>query len=501
VTPRAAYALLSALLPVALWHHVVYRRGAAYLLLDQAASSRAAALVHAASLAAGAALAVRAVGLTPWRGPRLLCATGLLCAAAQVGAFFAFGSARGFPVYSLIVASSLGVAFGALAGTQARALSALAFPRGEVLDALKVDTLAPALALAVVYLLAVERLGPLRTGLLLSLGVCILGHLGASLLAPGAPPARATRKASAASSYALAVLVAAVEPLTPFAETLRVPDPVVFAHNTTVGRIVLTSGRGAFQLFVDGLMRQSTIDNRRRAEAAAHPAMLAAPRRRSVLLLGGGDGATLREVLKYPDRGQITVVEPEAGLSLVAAAHPVLRKEGGDALSAPGVAVLRDDPMRWLGEHPERFDVVIVDLLDPEGPRRAKLYTRHFYRLVGEHLADDGVGALVASASPLSQRKAFWCVVETLEAAGLRSLPYRASLPSLGDWGYALFAHAPLAPPTAAARAALPQGLAYLDSETLAALFLLAPDEQRLPVEVNLMYRQVLLKYRAEAAR
>ena len=39
------------------------------------------------------------------------------------------------------------------------------------------------------------------------------------------------------------------------------PDPLVFARNEADSRLVLTSGRGAFQLWIDGLLRFSSLDD------------------------------------------------------------------------------------------------------------------------------------------------------------------------------------------------------------------------------------------------
>ncbi|RYE86306.1 MAG: hypothetical protein EOO75_15880 [Myxococcales bacterium] len=256
---------------------------------------------------------------------------------------------------------------------------------------------------------------------------------------------------------------------------------------------MLTAGRGAFQLYADGMLRLSTIDAARRREAMAHPVMMAAGRRQRVLLLGGGDGGALRELLRYPDVAEVTLVEPEASLVELSSAQPVLVAENGGALGSSRVRLHTSDPVGFLGADATRYDVIVVDLLDPEGPRRSKWFTRYFYRQLGEHLAPDGVGALVASASPLAQRQAFWSVVATVEAAGLVALPYRAALPTLGPWGHVLFAHHPLAAP---AGASLPAGLQHLDAVVLADMFTLAPDEQRVAADVNLLHRQVLPRYR-----
>jgi spermidine synthase len=264
---------------------------------------------------------------------------------------------------------------------------------------------------------------------------------------------------------------------------------VVLARNGDASRAILTSGRGAFQLYVDGMLRLSTIDGPRRNEAATHPAMLAAARRGRVLVIGGGDGGALQEILRYPDVDTVTLVEPE-GILLDFIGQPVLEHENGGAFSSPRVHTVRADPLLYL-EDAGLFDVIVMDLLEPEGPRRSKWYTRYFYEQAGRHLAPGGAGAVVTGSSPFSQRQAYWCVLRTIEAAGLTAIPYRVDVPTLGVWGLVLFGHERPTP-----RGPLPAGLRYLDAPTLQRLFQLSGDEGPVEVEPNLLHHQVLLRYR-----
>jgi spermidine synthase len=126
--------------------------------------------------------------------------------------------------------------------------------------------------------------------------------------------------------------------------------------------------------------------------------MLAAPRRGRVLVLGGGDGGVVREVLRHEGVEEVTVVEPEESLLELARAQPVLLQENGGALGSSKVRTMRADPVAFLASA-GLYDVILVDLLDPEGPRRSKWFTRHFYRRLGEHLAPGGVGAVAINAA------------------------------------------------------------------------------------------------------
>jgi predicted membrane-bound spermidine synthase len=487
---RAAFALLATTLPYALWHLVLYRRAAAYLLLDLAASGQRVALVHLVCLVAGGLLAWRERQTPPWRLPLLIWLWGIGAAAWLLGGFLAFSSAPAFVLTVYGCALVLGLVGGALVVTLVRALGALEFRREGLLELLEAPRLAVGLAGGVAYLLAAERVGPLRTGMALCLAVTLVAHRGLTLLAPAARASRRLRRVVAGSCFLLAAGQLAVEPFSPWYEGGKTPDPVVLARNSETSRAILTSGRGAFQLYVDGMLRLSTIDAPRRNEAAVHPAMLAAARRGRVLLVGGGDGGALQEILRYPDVDSVTLVEPE-GFLLDFIGQPVLDHENGGAFTSPKVHPLRADPLTYLGGDAGLFDVIVLDLLEPEGPRRSKWFTRYFYEQVSLHLAPGGAGAVVTGASPFSQRQAYWCILRTLEAAGLRAVPYRVDVPTLGVWGLVLFGHETPVP-----KGILPPGLRYLDERVLPQLFQLSADEGPVEVEPNLLYHQVLLRYR-----
>jgi spermidine synthase len=495
--PRAplAYALLAPACALALWYHVVAVLGGAYLLLDVAAPSAPLAAMHAAGLAAG----VWALGRLAPRGAPGPAALGVAQALVGAGACAAapalFASASAFGPGAFAFALAFGVASGAFARAFASALPALLPSPAALLRALRVEVLALALAAAALGPAVAHRGGLVRTGLGLAVLACVAAHLGASAaLAPRA--SRGAARAAAWSSYALCAALALVEPLAPWTELTRAPDPLVLARRGPWGQLLLTSGRGAFQLYADASLRLSTIDAHRAREALAHPALAAAERRGRVLVVGGGDGAVLREALRYGDVAEVTLVEPDEALVALARTQPVLARENGGALDAPNVRVVHEDPLPWLARGGEPFDVALLDLGEPDAPRRSKLYTSYFFGLVRARLADGGVGA-VRTAPPLSSPRAHWCVVRTLEAAGLAVLPYRAGLPATGEQGYALFGRARLARPDPAR---LPGGLAFVDAETLAALFDATPDTGPLPVEVNRLYHQVLSSYRDEAA-
>lgn len=305
--------------------------------------------------------------------------------------------------------------------------------------------------------------------------------------------------------FTLALLVAgffASDWLTDFAEDQLYADPVVFAKTSSYQRIVITQGRGGFQLYINGNLQLTSGDEHRYHEALVHPPMVAAtelagrpPRR--ILILGGGDGLAAREVLRHPEVEAVTLVDLDPVMTEIARTVPFLRAQNQAALEDPRVSVVNADAMIWLQEEQRlaepRWDVIVIDFPDPNSFSLGKLYTTRFYRLTKRVLADDGA-LVVQATSPMYARRAFWCVASTLEAVGLSVLPYHAPVPSFGEWGYLLAAHRKLEVPRA-----LPElPLRFLNAATLASLFVFPADMDRVEAEANSLNNQVLVQYYEE---
>jgi spermidine synthase len=97
----------------------------------------------------------------------------------------------------------------------------------------------------------------------------------------------------------------------------------------------------------------------------------------------------------------------------------------------------------------------------------------------------------VQCTSPLSARASYWCIVKTIEASGFAVRPYHSPVPSFGGvWGFTLARREPFEPP----RSAL-DGLRFLDDEAMASLFVIPADLAPVPVEINRLNNQALVRY------
>ncbi len=105
------------------------------------------------------------------------------------------------------------------------------------------------------------------------------------------------------------------------------------------------------------------------------------------------------------------------------------------SLTQPKVHVINADAFTWLDSDSDSCDFVVVDFPDPTNYSLGKLYTTAFYRLLAKHLTAHGL-FVVQSTSPLFARQSYWCIVETLKDAGLRTYPYHLYVPVVRRMGF-----------------------------------------------------------------
>jgi spermidine synthase len=287
----------------------------------------------------------------------------------------------------------------------------------------------------------------------------------------------------------LAVGLIKADALTALAEEELYPDQVVHAKTSPFQRIVVTKGRTGFNLYLNGHLQFASADEYRYHESLVHPAMALSGSPRRVLILGGGDGLALREVLRWDGVTAVTLVDLDPAMTGLSDAYPPLAELNGHAFADPRVTVVNRDAFGWVGEPGEPFDAAVIDFPDPSTYSVAKLYTTRFYRMLANRLTP-GAAVGIQCTSPLFARTTFWCVIRTLEAAGFVVRPYHAAVPSFGVWGFALARREPFDLPTR-----LPPGLKFLTADTLPGLFAIPPDLGPVPVEVNRLDNQVLVRY------
>jgi spermidine synthase len=288
---------------------------------------------------------------------------------------------------------------------------------------------------------------------------------------------------------------------TSFAEDMLYQDEIILARQTNYQRLIITKWRNDIRLFIDGNLQFSTVDEHRYHEALVHPAASAVKFLKRVLILGGGDGMVAREVLKYPEIERIDLVDLDREVVEIFRDIPLLASLSNNALNHEKMRIHIRDAQRFLAESEDYWDLIIMDLPDPNNLSVGKLYTRSFFRLVFKRLSRRG--AIVTQAtSPFYAPEAFWCVYETMKSAGQATLgshdpivlPLHVYVPSFGDWGFVMASRERVAPGSLELEKGL--ALSYLDQRILPTLFIFPEDS--LPKEesaINRLDDQALVKY------
>ena len=130
-------------------------------------------------------------------------------------------------------------------------------------------------------------------------------------------------------------------------------------------------------LMLDGATQVTTRDEFIYHEMMTHVPILAHGKAKEVLIVGGGDCGIAEEVLKHKSVARLTQVEIDASVVEFSKEHfpeftkPVIGNKRFDLVIADG--------MDYVATTERRFDVIIVDSTDPQGPGKV-LFTKEFYR-------------------------------------------------------------------------------------------------------------------------
>ncbi|MEZ5826223.1 MAG: polyamine aminopropyltransferase [Geminicoccaceae bacterium] len=181
-----------------------------------------------------------------------------------------------------------------------------------------------------------------------------------------------------------------------FSETLypawqqRLGIEEVLYHDKTEHQdlIVFRSRAWGTVLALDGVVQTTTGDEWAYHEMLVHPAMIAHGRARSVCIVGGGDGGTLREVVKHFSVNRIVKAELDPGVIEFCKQHLPGLSDG--AFDDPRLELRFGDAAIYMAEDDEKFDVIIVDSTDPQGPGAA-LFTEEFYANCRRKLNEGGI--------------------------------------------------------------------------------------------------------------
>jgi spermidine synthase len=141
-------------------------------------------------------------------------------------------------------------------------------------------------------------------------------------------------------------------------------------------------------LMLDGATQVTSKDEFIYHEMMTHVPIFAHGRASEVLIVGGGDCGIAEEVLKHKSVKRLTQVEIDASVVEFSKEHfPEFTRP---VVANPRFDLIIDDGMSYVAKTGRRFDVIIVDSTDPQGPGKV-LFSEKFYRACRRCLNKGGV--------------------------------------------------------------------------------------------------------------
>jgi spermidine synthase len=190
-------------------------------------------------------------------------------------------------------------------------------------------------------------------------------------------------------------------------------------------------------LVLDGRIQSSERDEFIYHEALVHPGLLTVEGPpRSALVIGGGEGATLREFLRYPSLRRAVMVDIDAEVVSLCRRHLPEMHQG--AFDDPRTELIHEDARAYLERAREPFDLIVSDLVEPleEGPA-CRLYSREFYQLVHDRLTPGGAFTMQAGMTKIGEQAFFTAIHRTLREVFPVVAAYQTFVSCFGTpWGF-----------------------------------------------------------------
>ncbi len=198
------------------------------------------------------------------------------------------------------------------------------------------------------------------------------------------------------------------------------------SSDSIYGNLTVVETGNIRSLYENGLILANSPDESA-AEESVHYALLEHSAPRKILLVGGGASGAVAQSLKHPTVERVDLVELDP--ALIGMARQYFPSESTSLFSDPRVHLHYADGRAYLNSARDTFDVIIVNVPDPQTAQLNRFYTAEFFRSAREHLAPGGLLALQlrSSEEAISPDLAEFmrCINRTLQEV----FPYVVALP------------------------------------------------------------------------
>jgi spermidine synthase len=401
--------------------------------------------------------------------------------------FYAFAYIGNYEAFLYIITIVLGVMLGNEIPLIIRIMKESFSLRTNISNVFTVDYIGALFAALLFPLVLVPQLGLMQTSFLFGGFNLLVGAMAWYIF-----------RANLGKKYLLLFAIVAVvlligfiksSSLTTFIENKLYTNNIIYSKQTPYQKLIVTSHNGRIQFYINGAIQFDTIDEYRYHESLVHPVMNMVKKHQNILIIGGGDGLALREVLRYDDIKKITLVDLDPAITTLFKSHPTLSKLNNHSYDDDRVTVVNQDAWKFIEKSNSIYDVIIIDLPDPNNISLSRLYSQTFYRLLLSHLSK--AGAIVTQAtSPMFSKKAFWCIEQTMSQVGFYTIPYHTYIPSFGEWGFVLASKLKL--PIDGIK---PKGLRFIDTKIFERMKIFDKDISKPKVQSNKLSSHKLIYY------
>jgi spermidine synthase len=164
--------------------------------------------------------------------------------------------------------------------------------------------------------------------------------------------------------------------------------PLIATRNSVYGSLAVVGTEGSRSVYENGVVL-FTVPDPAAAEEAVHYALLEHPSPRSLLLIGGGLNGSIAEALRHPTLERVDYVELDP--AILDLGREYFPNEWRALKADPRVHVHVMDGRLFLKTTQATFDVVIVNLPEPQNAQLNRFYTVEFFGEVSRKLTPTGL--------------------------------------------------------------------------------------------------------------
>lgn len=171
------------------------------------------------------------------------------------------------------------------------------------------------------------------------------------------------------------------------AMTYKIKETLVRKQTKFQDLAILDTEAFGRMLVLDGIIQTTIKDEFIYHEMITHIPLFTHPNPQKVLVIGGGDGGVIREILKHPSVEKVILCEIDG--DVIEECKKFL-PEISCGLDNPRCEIFVGDGIKFVKEHKNEFDIIIVDSTDPFSIAEG-LFGGNFYKDIHEALTLNGI--------------------------------------------------------------------------------------------------------------